>query len=258
MRVTRRTALGVLAGAAAAPLLAQRGRELEVPYVPTPPELVEKMLDLAAVGPEDHLIDLGCGDGRIAVAAGRRGARALGVDLNDRLIQRAGAAARAADLQNRVWFRRQDLFETPLHEASVVTLYLLPAVNLRLRPRLLTELRPGARVVSHAFDMGDWEPDATETLDGRRAMLWHVPAVAGGSWDLTEADGGYALIELEQRFQSVAGTLMRGGAAIPVTGRLRGPALTLEGAGFRLAGRIEDDAIVPADAGAGWRATRSG
>ena len=114
------------------------------------------MLDLAQVGPSDYLIDLGCGDGRIAVAAARRGARALGVDLDPLRIEEAAAAARIAGVEAHVRFRRQDLFRTPIYDASVIALYLLPRINLALRPRLLTELRPGARIVSHAFDMGDW------------------------------------------------------------------------------------------------------
>ena len=149
------------------------------------------MLDLAQVTAADYLIDLGCGDGRIAVAAAQRGARALGVDLDPLRIQEAAAAARIAEVESRVNFRRQDLFRTPIYEASVVALYLLPDVNLGLRPRLLTELRPGSRIVSHAFDMGDWRPEAEDRLDGRRIFLWIVPAVAGGSWALTDADGGH-------------------------------------------------------------------
>lgn len=254
--VSRRTALSLLAGGLAAPLLAQRRDDLEVPYVPTPPELVERMLDLAEVGGSDYLIDLGCGDGRIPIAAGRRGARALGVDLDGMRLQQAAVGARRAGVQGRVSFRRQDLFETPIHEASVIALYLLPAINLRLRPRLLTELPAGARVVSHAFDMGDWEPDARDELDSRRIFLWHVPAVAGGSWEVTGADGSYRLLELEQRYQSVTGTLSGDGNVARVTGRLRGAALMLAGDHVRLEGSIAGDAIAPADGS--WRAVRSG
>lgn len=258
IRLTRRAAIAGLGAVIAAPAFAQRELDLEVPFVPTPPELVEQMLDLADVGAGDYLIDLGCGDGRIAVAAGLRGARALGVDLDSRLLQRAGAAARMAQVQGRVWFRRQDLFATPIHEASVIALYLLPAVNLRLRPRLLTELAAGARVVSHAFDMGDWEPDAREEHDGRRIFLWHVPGIAGGSWELTRADGSLHLLELEQRFQDVSGAVSGGGTVRPVTGRIRGAAVRLVSADgiLQLDGRIDGDAIEPA--GGEWRAVRVG
>jgi SAM-dependent methyltransferase len=200
----------LLAGLGASVLVAP-GRasepELEVPFVPTPHALVQRMLDLAQVGPNDYLIDLGCGDGRIAVAAARRGARALGVDLSPLRLQEAAAAARLAGVEAHTVFRRQDLFRTPIFEASVVALYLLPAINLRLRPTLLTELRPGSRVISHAFDMGDWRPEANETLDGRRIFLWVIPAIAGGSWALTGPDGSIHALEIEQRFQEISGTL---------------------------------------------------
>lgn len=241
---TRRAALALLAAGLAAPALAQR-RELDVPYVPTPPELVEQMLDLAAVTAEDYLIDLGCGDGRIAIQAARRGARALGVDLDPARISQANAGAHRAGVENRVLFRRQDLFATPIHEASVIALYLLPAVNLRLRPRLLTELPAGARIVSHAFDMADWRPDDSGELDGRRIFLWRVPAVAGGSWELSRADGAYRLLELEQRFQDVSGTLTGDGAMLEVNGRLAGKILHLASTDgtFRLTGTVEGDTV---------------
>jgi SAM-dependent methyltransferase len=256
--LTRRSVIAALGASFAAPAFTQPEPDLEVPYVPTPEELVEKMLDLAAVTASDYLIDLGCGDGRIPVAAGRRGARALGVDLDPLRLGQAHNAARRAELQGRVSFRRQDLFATPIHEASVVALYLLPAINLRLRPRLLTELRAGARVVSHAFDMGEWEPDARDELDGRRIFLWHVPAVAGGSWDVTGADGSYRVLELEQSFQRVTGTLSGNGSTAPVTGRLRGTLLDLastDGA-VRLEGRIDGAEMMPVT-GTAWRAVRT-
>lgn len=243
-RLTRRSLLAGLALAPAA-ALAQRPRELEVPFVPTPHALVHKMLDLAQLRSEDFLIDLGCGDGRIAVAAGRRGARALGVDLDPLRIQEAHAAARIARVEGRVRFRRQDLFRTPVEEASVVAIYLMPQINLRLRPTLLTALRPGARVVSHAFDMGDWQADAQEEHDGRRIFLWVVPAVAGGSWEGAVIHGGPVVLDLEQRFQMVTGTLSVGGNVEPVTGRLRGTELTLRGRdGMGLNGQVRDDRIV--------------
>jgi len=231
--------------------------ELEVPFVPTPHDLVQRMLDLAAVGPEDYLIDLGCGDGRIAVAAARRGARALGVDLDPLRIEEAAAAARIAGVEARVRFRRQDLFRTPIYDASVVALYLLPRINLELRPRLLTELRPGARIVSHAFDMGEWRPEAEDSLDGRRIFLWIVPAVAGGSWVLTDADGAAYALEIEQRFQQLTGTLSGGGRTMALLDPvLRGArlAFAVDGpAGPRgYTGTIEGAEI----AGENWRARR--
>jgi SAM-dependent methyltransferase len=231
--------------------------EYDVPYVPTPPALVEKMLDLAGVGAADYLIDLGCGDGRIALAAARRGARALGVDIDPVRILEAVNAARFAQLESRVVFRRQDLFRTPIYEANVIALYLLPRINLALRPRLLTELRPGSRVVSHAFHMGDWQADAEDELDGRHIFLWIVPAVAGGSWTLTEADGRSWALEIEQRFQAVTGTLVGAGGAFDLQqGRLRGTRLGFT-AGSRTWSGVVGDAAITGDDGA-WTARRTG
>ena len=205
-QVSRRQALALLAATTAFPASAA-DPALDAPFVPTPHRLVEQMLDLADVNASDFLIDLGCGDGRIAVAAARRGARALGVDLDALRVREAAAAARIAGVENRVRFRRQDFFQTSIFEASVVALYLLPELNLALRPRLLTELHPGARIVSHAFGMGDWRPDREETHDGRRIFLWIVPAAAGGNWALTDADGKVYRLEVDQRFQEISGTL---------------------------------------------------
>lgn len=155
-------------------------KELDVPYEPTPPHVVDAMLDLAGVGPGDVVYDLGCGDGRIVVAAALRGARAVGVDLDPERIREARANARAAGVEDRVELRVQDLFETDLRDATAVMLYLWPEVNLRLRPRLLVQLRPGARVVSHSHDMGDWTPDRTIFVEGRRLQLWTIPERGAG------------------------------------------------------------------------------
>ena len=253
MDLTRRDALGL---AALLPVIAAASEPvLDVPYVPTAPALVERMLDLAALGAEDYLIDLGCGDGRIAIAAARRGARALGVDIDPVRIAEAVAAASFAQLENRVRFRREDLFRTPIAGASVIALYLLPAINLRLRPRLLTELQPGARVVSHNFDMGDWRPEVDERHEEGRIMLWTVPAVAGGRWALTDADGSAYLLELDQRFQDVTGTMTGGGRVDELSGAtLRGRAFAFVAGGRRYAGTIEDAAIT--GTGRAWRASR--
>jgi SAM-dependent methyltransferase len=152
------------------------GPKLDVPYAATRPETIALMLDMAGVGPDDHVIDLGTGDGRILIAAARdRGARGLGVDIDPVLVRRARSAAERAGVADRVRFEVADLFETPLGEADVVTMFLLPEVNLRLRPRLLAELRPGARVVSHVFDMGDWVPDDTRRAGGAVVHMWRIP-----------------------------------------------------------------------------------
>jgi len=154
---------------------------LDVPYEPTPPGVVRAMVDLAEVGPGDVVYDLGCGDGRILVEAARRGARAVGVDLDPRRIAEARENARAAGVLDRVELRVGDLFQTDVRPATVVMLFLWPQVNLRLRPRLLAELRPGARVVSHWHNMGDWLPDRKIEVEGRPIYLWRIPAGAAAA-----------------------------------------------------------------------------
>jgi len=152
-----------------------RAGQPDVIYVPTPPAVVEEMLRLADVKPEDVVYDLGCGDGRIVIAAAKRGARkAVGVDIDPDRIQEAWSNARAAGVADRVTFIQADLFKVDFSDADVVTLYLLPELNLRLRPKLLS-LHPGARIVSHAFDMGDWKPEVTRVVDGKEVFAWTVP-----------------------------------------------------------------------------------
>ena len=152
-------------------------KKLDVPYVPTPQSVVDAMLSLAAVNKDDVVYDMGCGDGRIVITAAKKyGARGVGVDIDPDRIKEANANAKQAGVSDRVKFVEQDLFQTDFKGASVVTLYLLPDINLKLRPKLLSELKPGTRVVSHAFDMGDWKPDKTERVDGDRTIyFWIVP-----------------------------------------------------------------------------------
>jgi 2-polyprenyl-3-methyl-5-hydroxy-6-metoxy-1,4-benzoquinol methylase len=149
---------------------------INTPYVPTPPEVATAMLKAADVKPGDLVYDLGCGDGRIVIAAAREfGARGVGVDLYREHIAEAQRKAREAGVAERVEFRQQDLFDTDIRPATVVALYLLPEVNLELRPKLLRELKPGARVVSHTFDFGDWKPDRQFEVNGEKVFLWVIP-----------------------------------------------------------------------------------
>lgn len=191
----RRTLLGL--GAAATGLLllpsprllaqpATTTPALDVPYVPTPQDVVDRMLQLAKVNKNDILYDLGCGDGRIVVmAAERYGARGVGVDIDPRRIAEARANARRARVTERVEFRNEDLFTADFHDATVVTLFLWPDVNLKLRPRLLAELAPGTRVVSHWHNMGDWEPERTIRLGRSLVYLWRVPPRARSGLDVS-------------------------------------------------------------------------
>ncbi|MDP8952722.1 MAG: class I SAM-dependent methyltransferase [Actinomycetota bacterium] len=245
----------------------------DVVWLPTPEKVVDAMLRLADVGPEDILYDLGSGDGRTAIAAvARFGVReARGVEIRPHLLRHSREQARRAGMKDRVRFVGDDLFRAELAGATVVTLYLLPRLNLKLRPRLLGELRPGSRVVSHNFGMGDWEPDRTlETRDlfgagegpraEHRVHLWIVPADAGGTWRLTGPGGEEFGLELVRRFQKVHGTLLFEGGRVPLRkAKLRGDALSFAVRGVtglrpktRFEGRVDSDVMVGSfDAGGG-------
>jgi len=190
--------------------------ELVAPYVNTVTEDVELMLDLASVGPDDYLIDLGAGDGRIVIAAAKRGARGHGVELDPELVALAQARAREAGVSDRVRFLEGDIFEADISQATVITAYLFPEANLQLRPKLLAELNPGTRVVSNAFDMGDWIPDAHaygRTSGG--AMLWIIPARVNGVWAFT-IEGRQFSLEIDQRYQQLDARLREGARDIEV------------------------------------------
>jgi protein-L-isoaspartate O-methyltransferase len=147
-----------------------------VPFVPTPQEVVDKMIELAGVKKGDTVYDLGSGDGRIVITAAKKGARAVGFEIDGDLIKQSRDSIQKEGLQNLAEIRQQDILTVDLSPASVLTMSLLPDVNLKLRPNVLSQLKPGSRVVSHAFDMGDWKPDKTERINGRTIYLWTVPA----------------------------------------------------------------------------------
>jgi SAM-dependent methyltransferase len=160
----------------AAPAAAPVRRSPDVIFVPTPNEVVEKMLEMAKVTAKDTLYDLGCGDGRIVITAAQKfGARAVGIDIDPRRIAEANANAKAAKVTDKVKFVEADLFESDIGEATVVSLYLLTRLNEKLKPKLMKELKPGTRVVSHAFDMGDWKPEATAQVASSTVYLWRIP-----------------------------------------------------------------------------------
>jgi SAM-dependent methyltransferase len=176
MPMTRRLSLVLILSAAA---LAQEKklREPDVIFVPTPENVVQQMLKIAKVHKGDIVYDLGCGDGRTVIAAARDfGARAVGIDINPERIKESEDNAKAAGVTDRVAFRNEDLFEADIKEATVVTLYLLPSLNLKLRPKLWKDLKPGTRIVSHDFDMGEWKPEQTVELDGHTVYFWTIPA----------------------------------------------------------------------------------
>ena len=245
----------------------------DVAWLPTPERVVDAMLRLADVGPGDILYDLGSGDGRTAIAAVKRfGVReARGVEIRAHLLLRGREEATRTGVARRVSFVGEDLFRTDLARATVVTLYLLPRLNIKLRPRLLRELRPGARVVSHNFGMGDWDPDktlGTRDLFGagelprvdHRVFLWIVPADAGGTWRLRGPDGEEFGLEIVRRFQKVHGTLSFDGARVPLRkAKLNGDALTFAVRGVpglkpkaRFECRVNGDAMVGSFDAGGW------
>jgi hypothetical protein len=187
----------------------------DVPYVPTPHEVVARMLKMANVSRDDLLYDLGSGDGRIVVAAARDyGARGIGIDIDPERIAEANDNARRAGVTERVRFIQGDLFDTDLRPATVLTLYLLRSVNLRLRPKILDELRPGTPVVSHDFDMGEWEADDYVQLEGDSIYLWIVPARVDGTWRWREAGGNERSVRLTQKFQKLEGDASVVGASL--------------------------------------------
>lgn len=247
--------------------------KLDVIYVPTPAAVVEKMLEMAQVRADDYLIDLGSGDGRIPVAAARKhGARGFGVDIDPERVKEAQANAEKAGVADKVEFRVQNLFDTKIGDATVLSLYLLTRLNLDLRPRILSELKPGTRVVSHAFDMGDWKADRHEAVDGRDVYLWIVPAQVDGRWTLTPANGRPVELGLTQRYQTVQGSATIDGRQAKLEDViLRGDQLSFvldTGEGRRqFTGRVDGTAITPAEpTGAavggvqpatGWRAAKA-
>jgi methyltransferase family protein len=256
--------LSALALIAPTALAQQPFKEMDTPYVPTPQVVVERMLSIAAVKPGDMLIDLGSGDGRLVITAAKEyGAHGFGVEIDPRLVSRSNSEAERAGVADRVKFRRQDLFETDFRDADVLTLYLLPDVNMALRPKILAELRPGTRVVSHDYGMREWQPDAQAKVPApdksvglrKESMvyLWIVPAKVEGTWELAiQGDARAIGVSLSQQFQRLSGAVrVTGRSAVPVSdGRLRGEELRLRlPAGVygddpvELVGRVSGDVI---------------
>jgi len=198
---------------AAAPVFAQKYEPhvgqagKDVIWVPTPDEVVERMLTMAQLGPGDVHFDLGAGNGKIAIAAAKRGATATGIEYNPDMAKYANEQAKAAGVAGvgpgKAIIRQADIFATDFSKATVITLYLLPTLNMKLRPQILS-MKPGTRVVSHSFNMEDWEADEISTLDGRKAYFWVVPAQVGGNWSL-EAGPARTELVLEQTFQKING-----------------------------------------------------
>jgi SAM-dependent methyltransferase len=251
MKVLSRVASLVLAPTAGVALVAWSASaqlQLDVPYVPTPQEVVNRMLDLGKVRAGEYHMDLGSGDGRIAVTAAQKyGARAYGVDLNPVRVKEALENAKKAGVSDRATFEVKNLFDTDISKADIVTMYLLPRVNIELRPRVLKEMWPGTRIVSHAFDMGDWEPDQKDSVTGRQVYLWVVPASVGGRWHI-EGGGRKFTVNIEQRYQKISGTAEIDGQKMPLrdamlNGAEIGFAVDIKGLPYRFHGRVNGDRL---------------
>ncbi len=241
------------------PQVGQAGKD--VVWVPTPQELVDKMLDMAKVTPADFVIDLGSGDGRTVITAAKRGARALGIEYNPDMVALSKENATKEGVNGRAEFVKADLFESDFSKATVITMFLLPDINLKLRPKIL-DLKPGTRIVSNSFSMGDWEADETATVEGEcanwcTAMFWIVPAKVAGTWKSASGD-----ITFTQQYQVVTGTVTSAGASTPISdGKLQGDRLTFTAGGARYSGKVNGTAIEGTVTTNGtsspWTATRS-
>jgi SAM-dependent methyltransferase len=232
------------------PVVGQAGKD--VVWVPTPPELVEKMLDMAKVGPQDFVMDLGSGDGRNIIGAAKRGARAIGVEFNPDMVELSNRLAKEAGVAGKASFVEGDMYTADISKATVMALFLLPDNLRKLRDKFM-DLRPGSRLVLNTFAIPDWEADATETIQGDcmswcTSLLYFVPAKVAGTWKTPQGE-----LTLTQEFQNVTGTLSNGGKTVPVTGKLKGEQITLNAGGTELAGKVDGDRID----GKGWSATRS-
>jgi len=246
----------LLALAFAAPALAQAPKESapaayepstgqpgkDVVWVPTPQALVDRMLDMAKLKPRDFVMDLGSGDGRTVIAAAKRGARALGVEYNPDMVELSRRNAEKEGVSPKAKFVKADLFRTDFSKATVITMFLLPDINMKLRPKLL-ELRPGTRIVSNSFTMGDWEPDDTQTVKPEEgcdaswctAHLWIVPAQVAGSYSLPQGE-----LVLKQKFQVLSGTLETGGKTYVLAGKVRGSTVSFSAGGKNYSGRMKN------------------
>jgi hypothetical protein len=237
------------------PQVGQEGKD--VVWVPTPQELVDKMLDMAKVTPKDYVIDLGSGDGRTVITAAKRGIRAHGIEYNPDMVELSKRAAAKEGVSDKATFVKADLFESDFSQATVITMFLLPSINVKLRPKIL-DLKPGTRIVSNSFDMEDWKPDQTENVNGGcgswcTAHLWIVPAKVGGTWKLPQGE-----LTLKQTFQMITGTLRSGNNATQISGKLNGDQITFTAGGAQYSGRVSGNSMSGTSGNGAWRATRAG
>ena len=242
------------------PEVGQEGKD--VVWVPTPQLLVDKMLDIAKVTPKDYVIDLGSGDGRTVITAAKRGARAFGIEYNPDMVELSKRNAAKEGLGDKAQFVKADLFESDFSKATVITMFLLPEINLKLRPTIL-DLKPGTRIVSNTFTMEEWTADETVTVGGDctnwcTALLWIVPAKVEGTWQFPQGE-----LMLKQTFQVISGIFRSGGKTTTITdGRLRGDQISFSAAGAQYTGRVNGNTIEGSIKSGGnnskWSAARKG
>jgi len=232
------------------PQVGQAGKD--VVWVPTPEVLVEKMLDMAKVTPQDFVIDLGSGDGRTVIAAAKRGARAMGIEYNPDMVELSKRNAATAGVTDKATFVKADLYETDFSKAQVITMFLLPSINMKLRPKIL-DMRPGTRIVTNSFTMEDWQADQSETVTDDcsnwcTAHLWIVPAKVEGAWQLPQGT-----LTLKQQFQMISGTL----GSTPISeGRLRGDEIEFTAGKVKYTGRVDGKSITgKMSDGTAWTST---
>lgn len=237
----------------------QPGQEgKDVIWLPTAQSLVDKMLELGSVTANDFVIDLGSGDGRTVITAAKRGAKALGIEYNPKMVEFARRNAEKEGVGDKAQFKQGDIFETDFSQATVLTMFLLPSLNRKLRPTVL-DMKPGTRVVSNSFDMGEWTPDRTERVEEGcaghcTAHFWIVPAKVQGTWKLADGE-----LTIEQQFQKFSGTLKTGDQSTPISdGKLVGDQISFTAGGTQYTGKVSGNAIegTSGDAKTAWRATR--
>jgi SAM-dependent methyltransferase len=240
------------------PRVGQEGKD--VVWVPSPQTVVNKMLDMAKVTPKDYVIDLGSGDGRTVITAAKRGAKALGIEYNPDMVEVSNRNAAKEGVSDKATFVKADLFESDFSQATVITMFLLPDINLKLRPKIL-DLKPGTRIVSNTFTMGEWTADETATVNDDcqsycTALLWIVPAKVAGTWQLPQGE-----LALKQTFQMISGTIRSGNVSTPITnGRLRGDQISFTAGGAQYTGRVNGNVMegnVKGGTDSKWRATRA-
>ena len=229
----------------------------DVVWVPTPQELVEKMLDMAKVTPKDYLIDLGSGDGRTVITAAKRGVRAHGIEYNPDMVELSKRNAAKEGVNDKATFAKADLFESDFSEAQVITMFLLPGINLKLRPKIL-DLKPGTRIVSNSFTLGDWAADESASVGGEcdhwcTALLWIVPAKVEGTWQLPQGE-----LTLKQMFQMLSGTLHTGTSASEITNaKMIGDQIVFTAGGQQYTGQVNGNVMEGKSGSESWKATRA-